>query len=265
MSWAMSLTPLPPPPGKVHLWCTFFALPAMNGPLPAELQFWENTDLCQSLVSRSKLLSLAIKLICSITTSDWKYLQNFIRHGQSLFGHYLSDNLQLWINCFYCMFCVAGFCICPKRWSCFPCGQWISCTAVSCLGCRYLLFFRFYILLIVKTDLLTVQVVWSRWLDISLVIFCIFYSVTSTNKNAKRNLADIQLSWPHTWSIMILSFLQMTARALPYLEEDERLLPKLTNLRFVLLAQCNAITLSGEFCCLVCDDLLVFHYNVFNI
>ena len=57
----------------------------------------------------------------------------------------------------------------------------------------------------------------------------------------------------------------MTARALPYLEEDERLLPKLTNLRFVLLTQCNAITLSGEFCCLVCDDLLVFHDNVFNI
>ena len=136
----------------------------------------------------------------------------------------------------------------------------------------YLLWFWFYdsqvktaLLLIVKTDLLTVQVVWSRWLDICLVIFCVFYSVTSTNKNAKKNLADIQLSWPHTWSIMILSFLQMTARALPYLEEDERLLPKLTNLRFVLLAQCNTITLSGEFCCLVCDDLLVFHYNVFNI
>ena len=126
-------------------------------------------------------------------------------------------------------------------------------------------FFTSHITNIVKADLLTVQVVWSRWLDICLVIFCVFYSVTSTNKNAKKNLADIQLSWPHTWSIMILYFLQMTARALPYLEEDERLLPKLTNLRFVLLAQCNAITLSGEFCCLVCDDLLVFHYNVFNI
>ena len=58
----------------------------------------------------------------------------------------------------------------------------------------------------------------------------------------------------------------MTARALPYLEEDERLLPKLTNLRFVLLARCNIITLSGEFCCLVCDDLPVFfRYDVFNI
>ena len=137
----------------------------------------------------------------------------------------------------------------------------------------YLLWFWFYdsqvktaLLLIVKTDLLTVQVVWSRWLDICLVIFCVFYSVTSTNKNAKKNLADIQSSWPHTCSLTILSFLQMTARALPYLQEDERLLPKLTNLRFVLLAQCNTITLSGEFCCLVCDDLLVFfRYDVFNI
>ena len=42
----MSLTPLPPPPThprKLHLWCIFFALLAMNGPLPAELKFWENT------------------------------------------------------------------------------------------------------------------------------------------------------------------------------------------------------------------------------
>lgn len=166
------------------------------------------------------------------------------------------------------MFCVAGFCICPKRWSCFPCGQWISCTAVSCLGCRYLLFFFFtsHITNIVKADLLTVQVVWSRWLDISLVLFWVFYSATPTNKNAKKNWTDIQPSWLYTWSIMILYFLQMTARALPYLEEDERLLPKLTNLRFVLLAQCNAMTISDEFCCLVCDDLLVFfRYDVFNI
>ena len=88
------------------------------------------------------------------------------------------------------MFCVAGFCICPKRWSCFPCGQWISCTAVSCLGCRYLLFFFFtsHITNIVKADLLTVQVVWSRWLDISLVLFWVFYSATPTNKNAKKEL-----------------------------------------------------------------------------
>ena len=33
----------PPPPKKVHLWCMFFALLAMNGPLPAELKFRENT------------------------------------------------------------------------------------------------------------------------------------------------------------------------------------------------------------------------------
>ena len=28
---------------KVHLWCIFFALPAMNGPFPADLNFRENT------------------------------------------------------------------------------------------------------------------------------------------------------------------------------------------------------------------------------
>ena len=35
----MSLTPLPPP-GEKYI---FFALPSMNGPLPAELKFRENT------------------------------------------------------------------------------------------------------------------------------------------------------------------------------------------------------------------------------
>ena len=39
---AMSLTPLPPPlrpPRKVLLWGIFFAFPAMNSPLPAEVKF----------------------------------------------------------------------------------------------------------------------------------------------------------------------------------------------------------------------------------
>ena len=41
----MSLTPLAPPPRKVHLWLIFFALLATNGPLPAELKFkiFQNT------------------------------------------------------------------------------------------------------------------------------------------------------------------------------------------------------------------------------
>ena len=34
----------PPPLRNVHLWGIFFALPAMNGPLPAELKFKDNTD-----------------------------------------------------------------------------------------------------------------------------------------------------------------------------------------------------------------------------
>ena len=37
----MSFTVLPPPQESVHI---FFALPAMNGPLPAELKFRENPD-----------------------------------------------------------------------------------------------------------------------------------------------------------------------------------------------------------------------------
>ena len=41
----MSLTPLPPLPPPPHLLekYIFFALPSMNGPLPAELKFRENT------------------------------------------------------------------------------------------------------------------------------------------------------------------------------------------------------------------------------
>ena len=35
---------LPPPPRKVHLWHTFFALPITNGPLPAKLKFRKNTE-----------------------------------------------------------------------------------------------------------------------------------------------------------------------------------------------------------------------------
>ena len=38
---SLSTTPSTPPP--LHLWCIFFALLAMNGPLPAELKFRENT------------------------------------------------------------------------------------------------------------------------------------------------------------------------------------------------------------------------------
>ena len=34
----------PLPPRKVLLWARFFALDAMNGPLPAVLKFSENTD-----------------------------------------------------------------------------------------------------------------------------------------------------------------------------------------------------------------------------
>ena len=39
----MSHNPLPPP-RKVHLRRIFFALPAMNDPLPADLKFRENTE-----------------------------------------------------------------------------------------------------------------------------------------------------------------------------------------------------------------------------
>ena len=47
----------------------------------------------------------------------------------------------------------------------------------------------------------------SRWLDIGLVLFFFFSSLwTSTSSPSlntqKKNLANIQSSWPHTWSII---------------------------------------------------------------
>ena len=49
----MSLTPLPPTPRKVRLYLIFFALLAMNGPLPAELKFRENTVVKPQCVNSS--------------------------------------------------------------------------------------------------------------------------------------------------------------------------------------------------------------------
>ena len=44
--------PSPPLPARrVHLWCIFLALPFRDGPLPAELNFGENTGLDQYIVS----------------------------------------------------------------------------------------------------------------------------------------------------------------------------------------------------------------------
>ena len=51
---SMSLTPLPPPPPEEKY--IFFALPSMNGPLPAELKFRENTDIKLEIDIVEKLL-----------------------------------------------------------------------------------------------------------------------------------------------------------------------------------------------------------------
>ena len=46
----MSRTPLSPCPRKSALpWCIFFALPAINDPLPAKLKFRENTEIKKAL------------------------------------------------------------------------------------------------------------------------------------------------------------------------------------------------------------------------
>ena len=51
---------------------------------------------------------------------------------------------------------------------------------------------------------LLTKIVRSRWLDIGLVLFfaCLWTSTSSRSINTqKKNLANIQSSWPHAWSI----------------------------------------------------------------
>ena len=50
---------------------------------------------------------------------------------------------------------------------------------------------------------LLTKLVRSRWLDIGLVLFCEFMDLdfVSVHKHAKKNLANIQPSWPLAWSI----------------------------------------------------------------
>ena len=58
------------------------------------------------------------------------------------------------------------------------------------------LFFGHY-----NESLLT-KLVRSRWLNVDVILFCIYIDL---DKNAKKNFANIQPSWPHTWSITHMS------------------------------------------------------------
>ena len=62
---AMSRTPLPACPLKhAPLWYTFFALPAVNDPLPPELKFSENTAFLYTAVT-SELLQYTTAIYCT--------------------------------------------------------------------------------------------------------------------------------------------------------------------------------------------------------
>ena len=49
---------------------------------------------------------------------------------------------------------------------------------------------------------LLTKLVRSTWLNVDIILFCIYIDL---NKNAKKNFADIQPSWPHAWSITHMS------------------------------------------------------------
>ena len=58
---------------------------------------------------------------------------------------------------------------------------------------------------------LLTKFVWSRWLDIDLVLFLWVYGPRlrlGPYTRKKKNLANIQPSWPHTWSITHIHNLQ---------------------------------------------------------
>ena len=75
----MSSTPLSPfPPGKCHLIYIFFALLAMNGPLPAELNVRENTATV--MFTRLVFTTTAVRfnLISRLFTASQHYFHEFI-------------------------------------------------------------------------------------------------------------------------------------------------------------------------------------------
>ena len=73
----MSRTPLPPCPLKsTPLWCIFFALPAMNDPLTAELKFRENTRFSVECGIFSDFSSLSLNLSSSLSLSPCAILSS---------------------------------------------------------------------------------------------------------------------------------------------------------------------------------------------
>ena len=49
---------------------------------------------------------------------------------------------------------------------------------------------------------LVTKLVRSRWLNVDVILFCIYIDL---DKIAKKNFANIQPSWPHAWSITHMS------------------------------------------------------------
>ena len=49
---------------------------------------------------------------------------------------------------------------------------------------------------------LLTKLVRSRWLNVDVILFCIYIDL---DKIAKKNFANIQPSWPHAWSITHMS------------------------------------------------------------
>ena len=75
----MSSTPLPPfPAGKCTSGAYFFALLAMNGPLPAELNFRENTATV--MFTRLVFTTTAVRFnfISCLFTASQHYFHEFI-------------------------------------------------------------------------------------------------------------------------------------------------------------------------------------------
>ena len=68
---------------------------------------------------------------------------------------------------------------------------------------KFIMFWCFIPCIVIINPLLT-ELVLSRWLDIGLILFLRVYGPwhhLGPQRCKKKNLANIQPSWPHTWSI----------------------------------------------------------------
>ena len=119
-------------------------------------------------------------------------------HGRKTSFPSSRFSIFLFISVLYLMYCIIWLASCTDKMNCY-----LVCSGFPVVSCKEIVLF-----LLVINPLLT-KLVQSRWLDIGLILFCMFTNKDSVSvlKHAKKNLANIQPSWPQAWSKTQLLFI----------------------------------------------------------